>query len=238
MPDEGLWRAGRWADVVRFPPPPRPIPVAPHGIPLLEGFRWEDAFGHFATAKLSISAEAAIGRTLARYRGREIGGLSILDTIKAFLTHGPDNPGEPELVENTIPASYFEDAHRLYMAHDDSVQFIDIEHPQTQETLKGLIPDAMGNLGEDFNGNLGQQRDRRLTRLITTTLFQLCNEWSLDHIAGLRYKAPDSHWDAYVLWESPTGIDLSEAESVTPIFPDDTDLQAAAKTLGLTVPDL
>jgi hypothetical protein len=238
MPKEGLWRAGRWADVVRFPPPPRPVHVLPTGNPVLEGYRWEDAFGQFSTAKLSVSAEAAIGRTLARYRRREISGLSILDTIKGFLTNAPDNPAEPDLIDNTIPISYFEDAHRLYMEYDDNFRFIDIEHDRTQDTLRRLLADPLEGMGGSIGPDLSQHRDRRLTRLVTTTLHEIRGEMSLDHVAGLRYKAPEKHWDAYVLWDSPMGIDLSKAESVTPIFPYDADLQAAAKTLGIRVPDL
>lgn len=238
MPKSGLWRAGRWADVEQFPPPARSIQssIWSPSPELLDGYRWEDIAGRFSTIKLSASDEAAVGRTLARFRGREVEGVSILDQIKGFLSSAPDNPAEPDLTYNQVPESYFEDAHLLHLAYDEEVHFIDVEHQRTLNTLSSLLSGPLKSMGHDFESGLSNQRDRRLTRLVTATLHEICNEHELDHVAGLRYRAPDKHWDAYVAWDSPARVDLSQAESVEPLFPEHPAVQKAVRTLGLDLP--
>jgi hypothetical protein len=237
MPSDGLWRAGRWADVDRFPPPARSIHsvVLSPGPPLLDGYRWEDAFGRFSTAKFSASGEAAVGRTIARYRRRVVNGVSILDKIKGFLTADPDNPTEPTLRENIIPASYFEDAYLLHLEFNPQLQFIDIEHQRTRDALKTVLISQLASMGQKIDAGLSQCDDRRLTRLVTATLHDICDSPPYDEIAGFRYRAPDRHWDAYVFWDSPARIDLTQERSVEPIFPDSPELQAAMATLDLSL---
>jgi len=162
--------------------------------------------------------------------------VSILDKIKGFLTSPPDSPTEPELTFNEIPESYFEDAYLLHLDYDEEVRFIDVEHQRTRNTLAAILSGPLGSMGHDLSQGLSGQRDRRLTRLVTATLHDICSGLPLDHVAGLRYKAPDKHWDAFVLWDSPARIDLSQAQSVKPLFPDNAAVQNAAKTLGLKSP--
>jgi hypothetical protein len=238
MPKEGLWRAGRWSDVERFPPPPRSIhsSVWSSGPELLDGYRWEDISGRFSTVKLSASDEAAVGRTLARFRGRVIDGVSLLDKLKGFLSNPADNPTEPELTFNQVPDSYFEDAYLLHLGYDEDIRFIDVEHQRTRDTLSALLSAPLQIMGHDLEKGLSDQRDRRLTRLVTATLHELRNEYEMDHLAGLRYRAPDRHWDAYVIWDRPARVDLAQADSVEPLFPDHPAVQNAAKMLGLELP--
>ncbi len=237
MPKKGLWRAGRWTDVNRFPPPARSIHSIAllSGPPLLDGYRWEDAFGRFATAKFSASGEAAVGRTIARYRKRVIDGVSLLDMMKGFLTAPSDSPSEPTLRENAIPASYFEDAYLLHLEYDPDLRFIDLEHQRTRDTLKQLLSGQLASVAQTVEQGLSQQRDRRVTRLVTATLHDLCDSPPYEEIAGFRYRAPDKHWDAYVFWDTPARIDLSQGESVKPISPASPELQAAMTTLGLSL---
>jgi len=202
----------------------------------LDGYRWEDIAGQFSTVKFSASDEAAVGRTLARFRGREIDGVSILDKIKSFLTSEPDNSAEPRLTYNQVPESYFEDAHLVHLGYDEEIHFIDVEHQRTRNTLSALLSGPLEIMGQNLEAGLSDQRDRRLTRLVTATLHELCGEHELDHVAGLRYKAPDKHWDAYVVWDGPARVDLGQAESVEPLFPDHPAVQKAVKTLGLELP--
>jgi len=239
MPKEGLWRAGRWTDVEQFPPPPRSIQASIWSGPeVLDGYFWEDVTGRFATVKLSASDEAAVGRTLARFRGRKIEGVSILDKFKSFLTNPGDNPAEPELTYNRVPEAYFEDAHLLHLDCDKDIHFIDIEHQRTRDTLATLLARPLEIMGYTMEEALTTQRDRRITRLVTTTLHDICTEYKQDHVAGLRYKAPEKHWDAYVIWDRPARIDLRQAASVEPLFPDHPAVQKAVKNLGLELPEI
>jgi hypothetical protein len=239
MPKQGLYRAGRWADVVNFPPPADPIPnLYSAGEPLVDGYpRWEDAFGIFSTAKLSASPEAAIGRTLAGYRLAERGGAGMIDRIKGFFVSEPDNPAEPELIENTIPPSYFEEAYRLSIACDESLWFVDVEHQRTRNTLATVLSGPLSIFDAEIDAGLSQNRDRRVTRLVMSTLYDICRgDPAFENVAGIRYKAPEPHWDAYVLWRPPELLELHKVKVVEPIFPEDNDLKKAAKTLGLNVP--
>ncbi len=204
---------------------------------MVDGYpRWEDAFGRFATAKLSASAKAAIGRTLAGYRRYERAGSGILDVFKSYFTDEHDNPAEPRLVESEIPPAYFEDAHLLHLEYDDSIRFIDVEHPRTRNTLKTLLAGPLEALNVTIDDGLSQNRDRRVTRLVISTLHDICRDQGYQHIVGIRYRAPEPDWEAYVLWNHPPPpVDLSTA-TVDPIFPDAEDLIAAAESLGVSVP--
>lgn len=237
VPKGGLWRSGRWDDVDRFPPPARSIQrlMLSPGPGLYDGYRWEDAFGRFSTAKFSASEEAAVGRTLARYRASEVAGVGLIDKMKAFLTHAPDNPAEPELITNEVPPSYFEDACVLHLDHDPDVRFIDVESERTRASLAEILSGPLRTMGYDLRDGLSFHRDRRLTRLVTSALREECSEGGLVHVAGLKYKAPDRGWDAYVVWDSPARIDFAKA-TVRPLFPSDEAVQAAAATLGLKPP--
>jgi hypothetical protein len=143
---------------------------------------------------------------------------------------------EPELVEAEIPTGYFEDAHRLHIEFDDEVCFIDVEHQRTRNTLASILEGQLSALGVTIDEGLSQNRDRRVTRLVISTLHDICRNHNRHHIAGIRYRALEPDWEAFVLWNPPSPpIDLGEA-SVTPIFPEDADLREAAEALGLRVP--
>jgi len=227
-PPEGtLYRAGRWADLYVFPPPALPLTFSP--APLLDGHRWEDAYGRFSTIKFSASAESAVGRTIARYRLREVEGQGIIDRIKGYLIADPDNADEPELIDNVVPDSYFDDAHRLEVPNLESVRFVDLEAEATQAIVAEVVATELSLFGYDRQEPITQARDRRVTRIVMTRLRAFCQE---TNIAGIRYAAPDSRWDAFVQWSPSSEVDL-EARAAEPILPTDPDFIAAAKRLGL-----
>lgn len=236
MPKEGLYRAGRWADVTAYPPPAKGIGlrIRTPGPPLIDGYpRWEDAYGRFSTAKFSASSLAAVGRTVAGYRRYVSGGINFLDKVKAFLSD-PDEDVDPPILENRIPPAYFEDAYLLEFEHRSEFNFVDVEHPRTVETLRALLDPALGLIGASMEEGISQNRDRRVTRLALATLYDICVASGFDGIVGIRYRAPEPAWDAYVFWNPPR-TDLS-AGLVRPLRPDDDSVREAAKRLGLELP--
>lgn len=237
MPEGGLYRAGRWADVTVFPAPAKDITSRIHtpGPPLIDGYpRWEDAYGRFATAKFSATDMAAIGRTVAGYRRYVSEGTNFFDKVKGWLSE-PDDESEPLVLENRIPPSYFEDAHLLHLEYDPEPCFINVDHPQTVRIIEELVGATLDAIGATVAGGISQNRDRRVTRLAMATLYNLCVTQGFDRIAGIRYAAPEPEWDAYVFWSPPRIIDLADALPV-PVFPDDDAVREAAERLGLEPP--
>jgi hypothetical protein len=242
MPRSGLFRVERWADLRTFPPAAEPSRLRRN--PVHDGYRWEDLFGQFATAKFSETPSAAIGRSAARYQERRVAdpdspgsgaSLSLIDAIKRFLI---DEPDEGPLIgpANSIPPSYFEDAHQMKRDYADSVSFIDLEHAETHATLEEIDGDMFTFFGlpgvpDDISGN----RDRRVTRLVTSLLYQWCGSVpGYEQVAGLRYSSHDPGWDGYVLWE-PSRLRFADA-SIDPLSPCDDAVREAAAQLGVADP--
>lgn len=207
--------------------------------PVFDGERWADIFGRFGAMKTSVSEVAAVGRSIAFYREKpvEIEGsrFSVIDAIKRFLVEEPD--GGPEMFPGgRIPDAYFDDAHLMRLPRDQDVEFVDLEHPRTRE----LVKEQSGHLLRAFDidqlpAMASSIRDRRVTRLITTSL----RAWfrsveGYEHVAGLRYRGTDAGWDAYVLWE-PTSLDF-DAAGFQPLGPCDSAVRSAAEHLGLDDP--
>jgi hypothetical protein len=242
MPAEGLFRIERWSDLRTFPPPAEPLLLSRK--PIYDGYRWEDLFGQFATAKFSESPTAAIGRSVARYRERRVEDpdapgsgrtFSVIDAIKRFLTDEPDI-GPMIGPANRIPPSYFDDAYQLKLDYAPDVWFVDLEHAATRSTLEEIDGDLFAFFGlpgvpEDISAN----RDRRVTRLATSLLHRWCAATAgYGDVAGLRYASQDPGWDAYVLWE-PSRLRYDTA-TIDPLGPCDDDVRDAAAQLGLDDP--
>lgn len=261
MPAEGVYRAGRWEDIDAFPQPVPAIALAV-AAPLHDGPRWEDLTARFATAKCSRSAEAAIGRIIARYRPRvvppspttirEVNGerivtqarddfCGIIEVIKRFLSEAPDHNGEPELVDGEVPAAVLDDLYLIHIPHNPAVSFVDLDHRSTRETLKTIFGDRLQRLGmrKIDENNLAREPDRRLTRLILGTIYDLCADGRFGPAAGIRIGGqPDEPWESFIYWSHPSLVDLA-ADDVRRrwVTPWDEDLITAAKRLKLRLPD-
>jgi hypothetical protein len=242
MPKSGLFRVERWADLYTFPPAIERLHLGLE--PVHDGYRWEDLFGRFATAKFSETPNAAIGRSVARYRERRVpdpdataarATLSVIDAIKRFLTHEP-TAGPAMGPANRIPPSYFEDAYQMELGFEADVRFIDLEHSETQATLDQIDGYYFKFFGlSGVPPDISSNRDRRVTRLITSLLHQWCEiEHGFEQVAGLRYRSQDPGWDAYVLWE-PVRLSYERA-LIEPLSPCDDAVRMAAAQLGLDDP--
>jgi hypothetical protein len=242
MPANGLFRVERWTDLHTFPPPAEPSMLSRK--PVLDGYRWEDLFGQFATAKFSESEIAAVGRSIANFRERCVPDpdvphagtkLSIFNAIKRFSSEEPDDGPELE-PGNRIPPVWFDDASQMRIDHVPEIWFVDVEHADTRATLAQEDGTLFLLFGlPDVPADLSSSRDRRVTRLVTSLLHQWCARTpGFEAVAGLRYRAHDPGWDGYVLWE-PSRLRYDIAEDA-PLGPCDNAVRAAAAHLGLDDP--
>jgi hypothetical protein len=60
-------------------PPPEPLPSS--DTPVIEGNRWDDAYGKFSSLYAATTAAAAFGETISRYREK----ADLIAKIDAFL---------------------------------------------------------------------------------------------------------------------------------------------------------
>ncbi len=249
MPERGLWRAGRWADVDRYPAPAGRLRLSS---PVLDGPRWEDAFGRFATAKCSATPEAAIGRTIARYRPRDVPNgpeqdvasthdnrpRGIINVILAYL-EGPADDGEPELVDGEVPADVNDDLYLIEVPASRGAVFVDLGDPNTLRALDEMLREALDALGVTANlENICRETDRRVTRLAMRALHSQFSDGSLGPVAGVRYPGqPDPEWEAFVLWSPPTLVELTGDDvAFRWVSAWDADFVAACHRLGIRPP--
>jgi hypothetical protein len=237
MPKGGFYRAGRWADVETYPPPSPPVGLA---APRYDGFRWEDPLGEFATVRCSLTAEAAIGRIIARYRRRVVDdeGTGIIDAIKRFMS-GPPDRGEPEIVDGQVPADVFDDLYLIHVPEDRAVVFIDLEHPDTYESLKDMLEPVLDALNVPrLPRDLARERDRRITRQAIRALHSQYADGRVGPVAGIRIPGqPDPEWESYVLWSPPQLVPLvGEDIGFRWVARWDADLAAALARLDISLP--
>ena len=253
MPPEGLFRAGRWGDIEKFPHPAPAIAGLALTEPLLDGPRWEDTRGSFATVKCSRSSEAAIGRIFARFRPGPVpieqwsqqanadpdlyGGmlnrmLEFLDRTAAY-EHEPDLKAE----EGSVPAGIFPRLCEIHLPAELGLTFVDVEAHDTQAELAGIVGDNFRRLGlrDVVGNNLARESDRRLPRLVVSLLHDL---YSGEH-AGIRVAGqPDDAWESFVLWSPPGKVDLAaDSDSFRWVAAWDDDAVKAAATLGVRLPE-
>jgi len=236
IPGEGIYRVDRWADLYEFRSPSESLEG--QAAPVNYGERWEDFYAGFGTLKLSASEHAAVGRTVARYRRRFVDGHGFVDFIKRQLIAEPD-AGQAIEPDNRIPRSYFEDTYLIGYGQSIAVEFVDLEHPATHETLAPLISDQLALFGlQGIPADVTRNRDRRVTRLLTSVLRNLCGSVpEYQHVAGFRYSGRETQdWDAYVLWD-PAALDLEEdPDLLRPLTPGDEAVLRAARELSLDWP--
>lgn len=236
MPKAGLYRAGRWGDVDTYP---APAPMIWLGQPQEDGFRWEDAFGVFATANCSASEHAAIGRTIARYRRAvDSEGRSVAEAIKDFMS-GPPDDGEPDLVDGVVPTGVFDDLYSIHIPADESIDFVDLEHDDTRKILVEQLDGVLHSLGlGPLCESLTREKDRRVTRLAMSAIYNLSMDGRYGAVAGIRCAGePDRSWDTFVLWSPPERVTLAADDvKLRWIARWDEDLETAAEILDVHLP--
>lgn len=228
-PATGVYRVAKGLDPFVFRPPRSALPAGDE--PVLDGNRWDDPLGQFASLYCATTAEAAFGETIARYREKD----GLIDRISAFLNSDPDPAYDFELEPGRVPRDYLADRHLGHVAVDPDVRFVDVDHPHTHAAatpaLRGLL--RQHRLREVDRGVMFNA-DRRLTRPIARYYWTLAQSPDHRDWAGLRYESRlSSSWECWALWEpSPIRLHISDVHAVTRANPD---LRAAAARLRLTL---
>jgi hypothetical protein len=228
-PDAGIFRVARGLQPFAFRPPRSALPDQDE--PVLDGNRFDDPEGRFATLYCASSAQAAFGETIARYR--EAPGL--LDRIDAFLNAPPDADYDPELLPARVPGDYFADRYLGQVGIDPDVRFIDVDHPDTHAALNApLRPLLRRHHLRTVDRGVTLSADRRLTRPIARHFWTLARTPDHRSWAGLRYESRlHEPWECWALWEpSPVRLHQSTVRAVTRTDPD---LHAAARLLRIAV---
>ena len=228
-PFRGIYRVAKGLDPFAFRPPRSALPVQDQ--PVLDGNRWDDPLGRFASLYCATTAEAAYGETIARYREKN----GLIDRIAAFLSGDPDLDYDFELEPGRVPSDYFADRNLGHVAVDPDVRFVDVDHPHSHAAATSVLRPLLRqhdlrtvDRGVMFNA------DRRLTRPIARYYWTLAQSPDHREWAGLRYESRlSAGWECWALWEpSPIRLHASEVHAVTR---SDPDLRAAAARLRLTL---
>lgn len=235
-PPAGAFRVAKWPDPLEFPPAPKPLPDVeldrerpsdPH--PLLDGNRFDDAYGRRRALYLATSAEGAFGETLARFRERPQAWA-----LLAALDGEPDL-GEPEIDRGSVPPDWPHARNIAYTAVEPGVHFVDVDASDTHLELGRECAWLLTKYGlRDIDRGVVLGPDRRITRHIASHYGERA-----DHdprTAGLRYESRvRGEWECWVLW--PPAPLLAHTLSVLPVTWTNPDLRTAARKLRLALPD-
>jgi hypothetical protein len=238
-PPSGLYRAGRWSDVDSYPPPSKPMSLKQ---PILDGPRWEDMAGEFATISCFATPEAAIGQAISRFRHRHTDPArkqGLIDAILAFLDSEPDPDRDFQLTEGHVPDAVFDDLYLIHIPEEPDVCFVDLRHTDTINVLQRYLAPALRDVcAEPLGTEFSDARDRRVTRLITTVLHSVSQSGLLGPVGGLRLPSDlDPAWDQFIVWSPPRFVDLSDdGVSMRWVAASDQDAVRAADRLGLVLP--
>lgn len=225
----GIYRVAKGLDPFAFRPPRGALPDGDE--PVLDGNRWDDPRGRFATLYCASTAETAFGETIARYR--EAPGL--LDRIDSFLNARPDPDYDFDLQPARVPADYFADRYLGHVAVDPDVRFVDVDHPDTHTALTAPMRALLrAHRLRAVDRGVAFSPDRRLTRPIAGHYWTLAQTPDHRDWAGLRYESRLLEgWECWALWEpSPIRLHGSVVHAVTRANPD---LLAAARRLAIAL---
>jgi hypothetical protein len=225
----GVYRVAKGIDPFVFRAPRSALPVGEE--PVLDGNRWDDPLGQFASLYCATTAEAAFGETIAGYREKD----GLIDRISAFLNSDPDSAYDFELEPGRVPLDYFADRHLGHVAVDLDVRFVDVDHSHTHAAATPALRDLLRQHRlHQVDRGVMFHADRRLTRPIARYYWTLAQSPDHRDWAGLRYESRlSSGWECWALWEpSPIRLHISAVHAVTRINPD---LHSAAARLRLTL---
>ncbi|MGD9894475.1 MAG: RES family NAD+ phosphorylase [Dehalococcoidia bacterium] len=208
VPDDGLFRIGRW---------PNPLAFPPWEIAARKQNRFDDPHDRFRVLYRAETRLACFVETLAPYRPD--------GHVLAALRQVTPAEGEDELPEaGIIPSDWRRDRLMGRLNLDPGQQWLDLRLNEILESLRWELAESFRDLGYtafDMSNALGS--NRRLTQVIAG--------WAYDqHYQGIAYKSRfGSDLDCWAIFE---GAGFEDTD-IAPIPIDDRDLANAARRFML-----
>lgn len=228
-PPDRLFRIGWPPMPFKWGPRQNPLPDSEE--PLLEGRRWDDPDGSYATVYCGSSPEAAFAETIAPFRS--VPGLRER-ILAATDEDDPDPLYDFEDPQGVVPVGYFERA----LGHafvDEDARFIDVDAVRTHNELNARFGSLLAELGAatQYDRGLMMTQDRRLTRRVAGFL----HEHHGDEALGIRYESRlMSDLECFALWPQAR-VAIYDID-VEPISPETPALVNVAERLELMLPAL
>jgi hypothetical protein len=190
--------------------PPAPEPLAPSDTPVIEGNRWDDAYGKFSSLYAATTAEAAFGETIARYRER----AGLLAKIDAFLEGQPDPEYDFDIEPGVVPRDYLSNRRIGHCDIHPWAIFVDVDHVDTHAHATHGLAGLLAQLGfAEFDRGVMMSPDRRITRPVASFYHHLSRSAEgMEATCGIRYESRlIGEWECWSLWE-PLPLDPAAAE--------------------------
>ncbi len=229
-PKDGVYRVSRDLEPFKYSEPPLSLPKLDE--PVIAGNRWDDPDGSYSTLYCATTAECSFAETIARYREKK----DLLEKIDKFLSGPADVEYDFEVTPGVVPEDYVANRTLGHADVEDNSNFVDVDHTDTHGVIsKGIRPLLDTFDLASVNHNVVCSRDRRISRPIARCLYGCAQTTDYHNVFGIRYVSRLSdEWECWAMWE-PTPLLLGTA-SEEPVTWDNTDLQNAAKKLGLSLP--
>jgi hypothetical protein len=212
-------------------PPPEPLPSS--DTPVIEGNRWDDAYGKFSSLYAATTAAAAFGETISRYREK----ADLIAKIDAFLEGPPDPEYNFDTEPGVVPSDYLSNRRIGRCDIPPWALFVDVDHAETHAHATRGLASLLTEIGfKEFDRGVMMSPDRRVTRPVASFYHHLSRTADeMEATCGLRYESRlAGEWECWSLWEPlPLDPTTAELETVTSSNPD---LISAVEKLGLRLP--
>jgi hypothetical protein len=182
----------------------------------------------FRVVYCSTQRAGAFGETLARFRP-SLATLAMANAIQ------DDEPPDPSLQGNSIPADWRFNRRIGWMLLDPSLEFVDFNHASTMTHLRTKLALLLDSLGlDDLDLSAITSQNRRLTQEAARYVYELVDENGNPAFAGIRYISRlHEWWECWAIFHDRL---QHRSQSAGTILPDDPGLIEAALALGIRPP--